>query len=97
MSLPTLSAEQNAVVKHVKLGYNVMVDAVAGSGKTTTILNIAKQLPDKIIMLLTYNARLKDETRAKVRKFNIKNLEAHSYHAFCVKYYDPLAHVDTKI
>ncbi len=97
MYLPKLSEEQQSVVDHTKKGYNVIVDAVAGSGKTTTILHIAVANPGKKIILLTYNARLKDETRERVFLNSIENLEAHSYHAFCVKYYSRAAYTDVGI
>jgi hypothetical protein len=82
-----LNNEQNNIIKSIKKGYNIIVDAVAGCGKTTTSLAIAKEFNDKKILLLTYNAGLKTETRQRVEKYNINNLEIHSYHSFCVKYY----------
>lgn len=95
--LPTPSDEQQAVIDQIQLGNNVIVDSVAGSGKTTTNLLIAHQCPNERILLLTYNARLKEETRSKVVKCGIGNLEVHNYHAFCVNYYDDKAHTDAKI
>ena len=83
-----LSIEQDRIIESVVLGNNVIVDAVAGSGKTTTSLAIAKKLSDKNILLLTFNAGLKIETRKKIERENITNLEIHSYHSFCVKYYN---------
>ena len=50
----------------VRNGFNVLVDSVAGSGKTTTNLHIAKALPHYKILLLTYNSKLKEECRQKV-------------------------------
>ena len=47
------SSEQLAVINAIKEGYNVQVDAVAGSGKTTTVLCLADMNSDKIIMQLT--------------------------------------------
>lgn len=81
-----LSDEQIKIINFLKKS-NVICDSVAGSGKTTTILHIAKAFKTKSILLLTYNARLKLETRQKVNLENINNLEVHSYHSFCVKYY----------
>lgn len=81
-----LSDEQKLVINLLKKN-NVVCDSVAGSGKTTTILHIANTFKNKSILLLTYNARLKSETRQKVVSNNINNLEVHSYHSFCVKYY----------
>jgi hypothetical protein len=91
------STEQKEIVLKLKDKYNIKINAVAGSGKTTTILYIAKTLPTCNILVLTYNAKLKFETRHKVEKLGLKNTEVHSYHSFCVKYYNPKAYTDTGI
>ena len=85
--LPTLSKEQQAVAEAVKECVNVKVSGVAGCGKTTTILGVCVASPDKKILVLTYNARLKIETRQKVEALGLTNTEVHSYHAMCVRYY----------
>jgi ATP-dependent exoDNAse (exonuclease V) beta subunit len=48
-------------------------------------------------LLLTYNSKLKIETRDKIKQLNIFNLEVHSYHSFCVKYYDNECYTDSNI
>jgi hypothetical protein len=96
MSLPNYTNEQLDIIKSLKK-HNVIVDSVAGSGKTTTNLHIAKYYEKKNILLLTYNAKLKKETRDKVLENNIDNLEVHSYHSFCYKYYDTRATTDKGI
>ena len=83
-----LTIEQKNIIESIKNGYNVIVDAVAGCGKTTTSLAIAEHCNDKKILLLTYNAGLKIETRQRIEKLNINNLQVHSYHSYCVKYYN---------
>jgi len=85
--LPLFSEEQIHVIDHVSSGKNINVDSVAGSGKTTTILGVAKKMTSSKILLLTYNAKLKIETRNKVQLLGFLNLEVHSYHSFGVKYY----------
>lgn len=84
---PALSQEQNKVVDALKQNHSVKVSGVAGCGKTTNILGICKEFHDKNILVLTYNARLKSETREKVEKLGLINTEVHSYHAMCVRYY----------
>ncbi len=76
---------------------NIIVDSVAGSGKTTLALHIALAYCDLKILLLTYNAKLKIETRQKVDALQIQNMEVHSYHSFCVKYYHHECFTDSKI
>lgn len=85
--LPEPSNEQRKIVEAIA-NHNVVVDSVAGSGKTTTNLYMAYTYPQAKILLLTYNKRLKDETRKRAKENNLNNLEVHSYHSFCVKYYN---------
>lgn len=48
------SNEQLQVINNVS-NNNMVVDAIAGAGKTTTILHIAKTHETKKILLITYN------------------------------------------
>lgn len=78
--IPTPSEEQRRIVEKLNQGYNVAVNSVAGSGKTTTSLHVARG--GQRTLLLTYNARLKDETRVKAKAAGLVNMEVHSFHAF---------------
>lgn len=83
--IPPASAEQLAIVENLGRGFNIIVNSVAGSGKTTTSLHVAKgnSYLRPHTLLLTYNARLKDETRMKAKELGLHtNLEVHSFHAF---------------
>ena len=97
MQLPIKSPEQEFVIECIKNDNNVIVDSVAGSGKTTCNLHIANEFPHYNILLLTYNSKLKLETREKVSKLQIRNLETQSYHSFCVKHYDNKCYTDSTI
>ena len=97
MELPAISIEQNNIINQLLLNNNVVVDSVAGSGKTTCNLHIAKHFNNMNILLLTYNSKLKLETRDKAKKLGIHNIEVHSYHSFCVIYYDNECFTDTTI
>lgn len=81
------SDEQHAIINKLNNGVDLMVNSVAGSGKSTTALLVAKSYPDKQILLLTFNARLKNELRQKVDKWGLLNMEVHNYHAMGCKYY----------
>lgn len=91
------STEQNNILFYIKNNYNIVVDAVAGSGKTTTVLHIAKNNPDKNILLLTYNSRLRYETETKKELLNLTNLYVFTYHAFGYHYYNHSCHTDVGI
>lgn len=84
--LPPATEEQQQIIEDIKT-HNVVCDSVAGSGKTTTSLYIAKTYEDKSILLLTYNSKLRLETRSKAEKLNLNNIEVHTFHSYCYKYY----------
>ena len=69
-----LSKEQTNIINSKS---NIIVDAVAGSGKTTTILHMGLKYPDKNIFQITYNNMLKREVRKKVNKLCITNMNIH--------------------
>ena len=92
-----LSEEQNKVIEALKDKNNVICDSVAGSGKTTTILGIAKAFKDYNICMLTYNAKLKLETRTRANDMELNNIEVNSYHSFCCKHYLNNTSTDEKI
>jgi len=92
------SEEQQNSIDLILAGDNVVLDAVAGSGKSTTILSLACQVPDKTrILQLAYNATLRAEVKAKLKAREIKNVSVHTFHSLAVKYYLPSAHTDTGI
>jgi len=87
------SLEQQNIIDLLN-DYNVIVDSVAGCGKTTTNLFIAKHYSNLNILLLTYNSKLKIETKERVQLHNINNLDVFSYHSFTVKYYNNKGYTD---
>jgi hypothetical protein len=109
-SLPRPSEEQANIISLVKQGKNIIANCVAGSGKTTTSLllagsfltsslsnmtvNLANTLADKRILLVTYNAELKKDTRKRLKKHGISNIEVHSFHSLALKYYIPECNTD---
>ena len=62
------SEEQNVILNYLPQKINIIVDACAGSGKSTTILSAAKQYPSCKFIQLTYNTLLKEEVKEKVQK-----------------------------
>ena len=91
-----LSQEQNNII-NTKSNVNIKVDAVAGSGKTTTILHMSMANPTKNIFQITYNNLLKREVRKKASRLCVDNMEIHTYHSLAVKYYSPSAYTDEEI
>ncbi|ASP28347.1 hypothetical protein SCORR_v1c05750 [Spiroplasma corruscae] len=81
-----LSDEQINIIENI-INNNIIVEAVAGSGKTTTALEMAKRYPDKEFLLVTYNAGLKEDTRKKVKNNNLYNITVENYHSLTINYY----------
>jgi len=93
----SLSDEQQTILDEVRDGHNVMVDAVAGTGKTTLILSIARELPDKRILQLTYNASLRKDVKDTIAKQELTNIQVHTYHSLAKRYYLSTGYTDTEI
>lgn len=92
------SEEQKVIIDAINLNSNISVDAVAGSGKTTTLIFIAKAFPEKKILQITYNKQLKFEVRNRAEKEGVdSNLKIHTYHSLAVRYYYEKANVDQGI
>jgi hypothetical protein len=94
--LSPASKEQIDIINAIKTN-NVKVNSVAGSGKTTTVLHMAQILDNESILLLTYNARLKIDTRKKKKDLGLNNLDIDSYHSFCVGHYNNKCFKDSVI
>ena len=95
--LNKMSEEQYTVFKCIENGHNAIVDACAGSGKSTTILSIATEQSSKKFVQLTYNSMLCSEIKSKVENLQIENLKVFTYHSLAVKYYSIDAHTDTAL
>lgn len=65
----------------------VGIKSVAGSGKTTTLLNITKKFSDKKILYTAFNKSLITEIKNKIKKLKIKNLEPKTFDSLMYKLY----------
>ena len=95
MTIQQLSGEQENILKNIIEGKHVIVDAVAGSGKSTVVLSIAAKMKSKKILQMTYNSMLRLEVKEKVEKLRINNLKVHTFHSLAVRYYSEYAITDT--
>lgn len=91
------ASEEQIQISNALATSNIIVDAVAGSGKTTTVLHLARTYLYESILLLTYNKKLRLETKARVTGLGLTNVDVHNYHSWGVKYYDHSAHTDTAL
>ena len=84
---PNLTDEQLAAVQwtYQSTG-NLILEAVAGSGKTFTIIEmliaINHHFPQARCALMSFNAKVRDELKERVRTKNIRNTEVNTVHGF---------------
>ena len=86
-----LPTEEELTEEQLQIIYsenNQIVEAIPGAAKTTTMMVKARHKPNKKILLLGYGSQLKHENREKISESNLDNIEAHSIHSFCYKYYN---------
>jgi hypothetical protein len=83
---PKPSEEQRKVLQAAEAN-NVILDSVAGSGKTTTIMLVAEKFQKEKILCLTYNKHLKFEGRTRSERLNLKNIQIESFHSFAHNFY----------
>lgn len=91
------SEEQLHVISSIEEGSNVIVDACAGSGKSTTILSCAHMLPQYKFIQLTFNKQLQTEVQDKVKSMQLRNIDVFTFHGLAVKYYHSCCHNDMGI
>ena len=91
------SEEQQEVIISITAGNNVVVDACAGSGKSTTVLSCAKALPSLNFVQITFNKMLQEEVKHSVDKLQLTNIQVYTYHGLAVKYYNSSCHNDMGI
>lgn len=89
--LPIPSDEQNEIILNFKAGYNLKIEAVAGSGKTTTLLYLAR-ITSEIFktksLILTYSKSLQLEIEKMINECGLTGLcQIYTYHGYASKMY----------
>ena len=85
------SKEQTEIIKLINEDNNLVIEAVAGSGKTTTLCLIANANSTKKCCLLTYSRALKDEILSKEIP---PNLDVYTFHGFASILYSEVINND---
>ena len=94
-SLPEPSTEQQVAIDTLlKTRSNIIVDAMAGSGKTTTILHLAQAAPKTKFLVLVYNRKLLIETQERAQSLGLDNIVVYNYHTLGVRFYTPECSTD---
>jgi len=79
--LPSPSPEQQAAIRlFLDTDKNLIVNACAGSGKTTLILQLAAASPERRFLVLMYNAPLMVSTQMKVDALGLRNVRVINFH-----------------
>ena len=91
-ALPSPSDEQEVIIDSFRRGNNVTIDAVAGSGKTTTLFHLALEASKekRRTLLVTYNKALQVEVTERANQINLsKWIEIRTIHSACGRAYCP--------
>jgi len=78
-----LTKEQRAIIDS---SGDIKINAVAGSGKTTTILEYAKARPKSRILYLAFNKSVRLEAADKFSKSNLDNVTVETAHSLAYKH-----------
>jgi superfamily I DNA/RNA helicase len=79
-----LTPEQNNIIKSTG---NIKINAVAGSGKTTTIIEYAKTRPEgSKILYLAFNKSVKLEAQKRFADLELSNVKVETAHSLAYKY-----------
>mgnify|MGYP002622614037 CR=1 FL=1 len=90
-TLPQFSEEQQAIIDASTEDCNIVVDSVAGCGKSSTSFGIVASNPGKNILILVYNKRLQTESLERLEKLGL-DATIMTYHGYAGK----LAHRTVK-
>lgn len=63
----------------------MLIEAVAGSGKTTTLFEYIKRHPKEKFLYLVFNKKMKDDAQEKKMKLKIPNVDVSTIHSFCLR------------
>jgi len=81
----TPTAEQQSILDAFKnTTGNMKVLALAGTGKTHSLMELVKDNPDKTFLYLAFNKSIKEEVEAKAKNEGITNLKAQTQNSFCL-------------
>ncbi|GAB6188712.1 UvrD-helicase domain-containing protein [Marinitoga arctica] len=80
-----LTTEQIEIIKKAR-NSNLIINAFAGSGKTTTLLSIAYALRNKSFLFLAFNRSVKEEIEYKIKKSKLNNIKVLTTHGLAYKF-----------
>lgn len=92
------SKYQEAIFDEVKNGTgNIVVEARAGSAKTSSLIEATNHLPkDAKILLCAFNKRIQEELQSKISNGNVKCQTIHSLGFSAIRKTNPYVQVDSR-
>ncbi|WP_315814886.1 3'-5' exonuclease [Paraflavitalea speifideaquila] len=78
-----LTAEQQAIVESTG---DIRINAVAGSGKTTTVIEYARARPESRILYLAFNKAVKMETARRFEALGLHHVKVETAHSLAYKH-----------
>ena len=98
-SMFLLDQVHRTYVSNREFGHNevVAIKSVAGSGKTTTLLTLARAHFKKRILYMAFNKSLATEIRSKLRESKMKNVHACTFDSMLLKVFRLRKKVDPDI
>ena len=86
--MTNFTTQQQQVINHVcSSDRSLVVEAVAGSGKTTTILGAIKATDKQNMAVIAFNKSIADEISAKLVGVDWKKCEAKTAHSFGLRFF----------
>ena len=76
-----LTEEQKEILNAVKNESRVKIKAYAGTGKTTTLVEVIKDNPDKNFLVVAFNKSVQEEFKKRAKKENLKNVVVYTLHS----------------
>ena len=83
----TPTAEQQEILNGFEtIRNNIKVLALAGTGKTSTLLELVAAHPKTSFLYLAFNRAIKEEVESKVKARGIRNLRVATQNGFCLEH-----------
>ena len=82
----TPTVEQQAILDgFFSNSNNIKVLALAGTGKTSTLLELVEQNPSTSFLYLAFNVSVKSEVELKAKARGLHNLKVKTQNGFCLE------------
>ena len=94
--LPPPSDEQEKIIAAYSKGYNIKIQAVAGAGKSTTLLQCAAADPSRTCLILTYNKKLEVDLKERIEALGLPNVKLYTFHGAASRCYQTTINTDVK-